>query len=252
MAEKIDFADRVLKLQIQYLTDPDCPVRYFFPGDNLPLVGAQQFMKQIGIYSTWFPRWTANVMGNCPYLDVQQSLIQNMYDELVRDPTTNMHHYDMLCRLAEGLGLSREEVDNAEPLQTTVVTSNTWTNWTKTRHWIVGFAALQAIEGVNDINLTKKHNIPVQSAGVQETWAKRFGVTKEQLKFFAVHDYADQKHAGGEVREMTEKYLRQFPYLQEEAVQIARESLQTRWMFLDGIRQYSEKHKNDEKKTKVA
>jgi pyrroloquinoline quinone (PQQ) biosynthesis protein C len=247
MTKAITYAERIVKLQIDYLTDPACPTHYFFPGDHLPLIGAQEFMKQIGIYSTWFPRWTADVVSNCPYLDVQQSLIQNMYDEIVRDPTTGMGHYDMLCRLAHGLGLSRDEVDRAKPLPTTVVTINTWTNWTKTRHWLVAFAALQAIEGVNDINLTKEYRVPVQSAGVQETWAKRFGVSKQDLTFFAVHDYADQKHAGSEVREMTEKYLREFPYLEEEAVELAAQSLKARWLFLEGIREYAEKHKSNGK-----
>jgi pyrroloquinoline quinone (PQQ) biosynthesis protein C len=246
MTKKITYAERVVRLQIDYLTDEACPTHYFFPGDHLPLIGAQEFMKQIGIYSTWFPRWTANVVANCPYIDIQQSLIQNMYDEIVRDPTTGIGHYDMLCRLAGGLGLTREQVDHAEPLLTTMVTINTWTNWSKTRHWLVAFAALQAIEGVNDINLTKRYKVPVQSAGVQEVWAKRFGVSKEDLSFFAVHDYADQKHAGSEVREMTEKYLRDFPYLEEEAVEIARESLRTRRLFLDGIREFAERHGNGE------
>ena len=57
------------------------------------------------VFAASFPRWLANVTGNCPHLDVRQYLIENMYVEEVRDPTEPIGHYESMVRFAVAVGL---------------------------------------------------------------------------------------------------------------------------------------------------
>jgi pyrroloquinoline quinone (PQQ) biosynthesis protein C len=84
------------------------------------------WVKQFGFFARTFPRWLANVMSNCPILEVRQQLITNMFDEEVRDSLVGDYHYNFLRRMGRSLGLTDEEIDNAKAFPTTVAAINAW------------------------------------------------------------------------------------------------------------------------------
>ena len=75
---------------------------------HLSREGARVYALEHCVFAANFPRWLANIAGNCPHLDVRKYLIENMYVEEVKDPTIPVGHYESLVDFAVALGVDRQ------------------------------------------------------------------------------------------------------------------------------------------------
>lgn len=116
-----------------------------FNRNNLKREGARVYALEHCVFAANFPRWLANIAGNCPHLDVRQYLIENMFVEEVRDPTVVTGHYESLVDFAVALGLDRQFVYNYRGSDITRWRMG-YCEWASKRHWLEGFAAITASE----------------------------------------------------------------------------------------------------------
>ena len=47
--------------------------------DHLSREGAAVFALEHTVFANHFPRWFGYIIGNCPFLDVRQYIIENIY-----------------------------------------------------------------------------------------------------------------------------------------------------------------------------
>ena len=115
-------------------------------------------------------------------------------------------HYELLLRMGEALGMSREKILSTPPLPATRSAINTWRSIAETRHWLETMAAMHSLELAADRSLVKY--------GAKLTYFNPSILTSneypQEVKDFLREGYeADVGHAG-EALEMIEKYSEEF------------------------------------------
>jgi pyrroloquinoline quinone (PQQ) biosynthesis protein C len=117
-----------------------------FNRNHLTREGARVYALEHCVFAANFPRWLANIAGNCPHLEVRKYLIENMYVEEVRDPTVITGHYESLVDFAVALGVDRQFVYNYKGTAITRWRMG-YCEWaSKVKPWLEGFAAITASE----------------------------------------------------------------------------------------------------------
>ncbi|GBC77545.1 PqqC-like protein [bacterium HR08] len=203
--------EAIRRMQRAYLEDPTSPSRALF--QELQTREEAIFaLRQVSLWARNFPRWCANVVQRCPFLEVRQKVIRDMYDEEIGDALGRTPHYLLLCRVLEALGATREQIEATRPLPGVFLVLCTFDQLTRTRHWLVGLQALVAVE-----HLTK----PASAETTVQWWQQRFGLSREQLMFFWVHGPADEEHAGEGMERLLDAYMEQHPHLLNELVEVA-------------------------------
>jgi pyrroloquinoline quinone (PQQ) biosynthesis protein C len=206
----------IRQMQRAYLDDPASPSKSIFRDLETPQE-AIFALCQVSLWARNFPRWCANVMQQCPHLEVRQKLIKDMFDEEIGDEWGKTPHYVLLSRLIQALGATAEQVDATRPLPTVFLVLSTFDQITRARHWLVGLQALVAVE-----HLTK----PASAEETVQFWQSRFGLNREDVMFFWVHGPADEEHAGEGMERLLDRYLEQYPYLLTEVVEVAGYAIQ--------------------------
>ncbi len=120
-----------------------------------------------------------------------------------------------------------DEIINARPLPTTVVTMRCWEALTKDRTWYEGLAAKFVLERTNDRNCG---NFSHHQA---EHWMRQLGLSKEDTEFWWMHDSIDQIHGDGSLN-LLEKYLTTDAE-QQAALRAAEESMMAWQVYFDGF-----------------
>jgi pyrroloquinoline quinone (PQQ) biosynthesis protein C len=149
---------------------------------------------------------------------------ENLYEE---EALEGHSHMEILARMGRALGLTREEIELAKPLPTTVVALNAWEALTKNRSWYEGTAAKAVLERTNNPNCGNF------SALEGERWMRQLKLSRADVEFWLLHDSVDQIHGDGSVR-LLEKYLKSDAE-KEAAIQAAEESMMAWRIYLDGI-----------------
>ena len=193
--------------------------------DNLTVEGARVLVLQWGVFTRHSRRCWAHVVGNCPHLEVRKFIVtENLYDE---EAIEGRSHYDLMVKMGNALGLDWEEVDQSEPLPTTVVALHTWENLTKNRSWHEGLAAKAVLERTNHPECGNF------SALQAERWGRQLKLSRDDLEFWTLHDVKDQVHACG-AYDLLENYLHE-ERQRKAAIQAAKESMMAWKVYLDGI-----------------
>jgi len=193
--------------------------------DNLTVEGARVLVLQWGVFTRHSRQCWAYVVGNCPRLEVRKFIVtENLYDE---EAIEGRSHYDLILKMGKALGLDWEEVEQAEPLPTTVVALHAWENLTKNRSWQEGLAAKAVLERTNHPECGNF------SALQAERWGRQLKLSRDDLEFWTLHDVKDQVHANGAF-DLLERYL-VVRGDQELALQAAEESMMAWKIYLDGI-----------------
>ncbi len=193
--------------------------------DRLAVNGARVLVQQWGIFTRHSRRCWAYVVGNCPHVEIRKFVVtENLYEE---EALEGHSHFELLLRMGKALGLSREEIEFAEPLSTTVVALHAWEALTKNRTWHEGLAAKAVLERTNNPNCGNF------SALEAERWMRQLKLSRDDVEFWLLHDSVDQIHGDGSVR-LLEKYLQSGPE-REAAIRAAEESMMAWRIYLDGI-----------------
>jgi pyrroloquinoline-quinone synthase len=195
--------------------------------DSLTVAGARLLVQQWGIFTRHSRRCWAYVAGNCPHVEIRKFIVtENLYEEEAVDGHS---HFDLILRLGQALGLSRESLEFAEPLPTTLVALHAWEALTKNRRWHEGVAAKAVLEMTN---LPQCGRFSGEEA---ERWTRQLGLSKDDVEFWSLHDSVDQIHGVGSLH-LLQKYLAEEGE-RREALQAGRESMMVWKVYLDGIDQ---------------
>jgi len=199
--------------------------------DRLTAKGARVLVQQWGLFTRHSRRCWAYVVGNCPHVEIRKFIVtENLYEE---EALEGHSHFDLILRMGQALGLSREELESAQPLPTTLVALHTWETLTRNRPWHEGLAAKAVLELTNNPNCGNFSHLEA------ERWVRQLKLSREELEFWFLHDSVDQIHGDGSLL-LLEKYL-----LGEgegkQALRAAEESMVAWKVYLDGIYEAGER-----------
>lgn len=130
-------------------------IRKFFDEPPHPFVKAMQkpsngLLKGYVMEHHYFLRqWIkscAFVIAKTDYEDVQMYELDNIFTELHGYGQRAPSHHELLLRMGESLGLTREQVLNTEPLPDTLKSIEFWNKVAKEGHWIEGMTAMHSLE----------------------------------------------------------------------------------------------------------
>lgn len=165
--------------------------------ENITRPMAIEFVKQFGLFPRHSRQCWANVVGNCPVLEVRRFVVtENLWEEEANEATS---HYQLLVDMGVALGLTEDEITNAEPIASTQTAFLAWETLTRNLPWIEGLAAKGSLEALNQ---AETGNLSGLSA---KRWMDNLGLSEKDVAFWGVHSELDQDHAH-ETLEVISKY----------------------------------------------
>lgn len=193
--------------------------------DRLTMAAARVLVQQWAHFTRHSRRCWAYVAGNSPHVEIRKFVVtENLYEE---EAIEDHSHFDILARMGMALGLSREEIEFARPLPTTVVALHAWETLTKNRTWYEGLAAKGVLERTNNPSCGNFSGLEA------ERWMRQLKLSRDDVEFWLMHDSVDQIHGDGAFR-LLEKYLRTDEERQA-ALRAAEESMMAWKIYFDGI-----------------
>ena len=148
---------------------------------ELPKETIREYAAQYFQHVSMFPRYLSSIHSNCDQIKTRQLLLENLNEE----EKGKENHPELWMRFAEGMGNTRDIVNETNPIKETKELVEIFTKLSKSEKYHVGLAALYCYESMQpEISETKKD-------GLQ----KFYGIKDEDtLKFFTVHMHADKWH----------------------------------------------------------
>jgi pyrroloquinoline-quinone synthase len=180
----------------------------------------QEYAKQYYAHVRAFPTYVSAVHSHCDDLETRQLLLEN----IVEEEQGAENHPELWLRFAESLGVSREEVKNAELLPQTKDSVARLKQLTQSADYREGLAALYAYESqIPEVAQTKR-------AGLKEF----YGIDDERgVSFFRVHESIDLLHKEIEQRILAKECATLED--KERVTAAASAGAQALWSFLDGV-----------------
>lgn len=184
---------------------------------ELTVADLRYYAGQYFSLESLFPRLLSRVHSNMEDAAGRQTVLENLMDE----ERGAENHRELWLRFAEGLGLSRAEVESAAPNAKTREAMAELKSLAADPEPAVGLAALYAYESQQ----------PAVSASKIDGLKAFYGIQDSRtLSFFAVHQEMDAWHSGEERR------LVDGSGISTEAARAAAErSAKALWTFLDGV-----------------
>jgi pyrroloquinoline-quinone synthase len=179
-----------------------------------------EYAKQYYAHVRAFPTYVSAVHSRCEDLETRQMLLEN----LVEEEQGPENHPELWLRFAESLDVAREDVKNAELLESTEASVANLKTLTQSEDYREGLAALLAYES----------QIPEVARTKREGLKSFYGISEERaVSFFRVHESIDILHQQVEMQILREQC--QTPDEQAKIISAARESAKALWNFLDGV-----------------
>jgi len=153
----------------------------------------REYAKQYYQFERAFPTYVSQVHANTTDPETRKQLLEN----LIEEEHGEVNHPELWLRFSDALGLSRDEVKNAELFPETAALLETMRSLTREGDTLEGISALYGYESqIPEVSKTK-------IAGLE----KHYGISDDRgLSFFRVHQAADLVHAQGE-RDCIEKHI---------------------------------------------
>jgi pyrroloquinoline-quinone synthase len=181
-----------------------------------------EYAKQYYAHVAAFPTYVSAVHSRCDDMKVRQLLLENLIEE-ERGPE---NHPELWLRFAESLGVTRDEVRNAELLPSTKDSVARLKSLTANPDYRQGVAALYAYESqIPEVSKTKRE-------GLKEFYAIK---DERAVSFFTVHEKADQIHRQIERKILSDRCDTELAA--DETVNAASEASRALWDFLTGIQE---------------
>lgn len=179
-----------------------------------------EYAKQYYAHVRAFPTYVSAVHSACDDVLIRQELLEN----LIEEERGEENHPELWLRFAEGLGVNREDVKNAELLPSTEQSVAQLKALTRSDDYRKGMAALFAYET----------QIPEVARTKREGLKSFYEIMDERpISFFRVHEGIDVLHQQVESRILSEQC--KTPGEKEMAIDAATESAKALWLFLDGV-----------------
>ncbi|HXJ63604.1 MAG TPA: CADD family putative folate metabolism protein [Actinomycetota bacterium] len=185
---------------------------------TLPTECLQEYARQYHAFESAFPTFLSALHSRCNDRSTRQALLENLWDE-EHGPN---NHRELWLRFAEGIGVSREDVESAEPNPATRALLDTYERATREAPVAAGVAAVYAYEA----------QVPrvahAKTQGLREHYGIDGGPAAE---FFEVHGELDVEHSAAE-----RHIVAQAPADEaEEIVEATAEALDAWWNFLTAV-----------------
>ena len=134
----------------------DHPFYQLWNRGELPREALDEYSRQYYAHVRAFPTYVSAVHSRCNAISVRQLLLDNLIEE-EQGPD---NHPELWLRFAEGLGVSRESAQEAEPLDSTRDSVTVLRNLCDGADYRNGVAALYAYESqVPDVSRTKREGL---------------------------------------------------------------------------------------------
>ena len=179
-----------------------------------------EYAKQYYAHVRAFPTYVSAVHSRCEDPSIRKELLEN----LIEEERGNENHPELWLRFAEGLGVGRDEVKEAELLPSTRESVARLKSLTQSEDYREGLAALYAYES----------QIPEVAKTKREGLKSFYGIEDERaISFFRVHESIDLLHQ--DVALQTLKEQCQSEADMQRAAGTASEAAKALWEFLDGV-----------------
>jgi pyrroloquinoline-quinone synthase len=179
-----------------------------------------EYAKQYYAHVRAFPTYVSGVHSHCDDVSIRQELLEN----LIEEERGAENHPELWLRFAEGLGVAREDVRDAELLPATKDSVRQLQALTQSEDYREGLAALLAYES----------QIPEVAQTKREGLKSFYGLADERsVSFFRVHEGIDVLHSRVEL-EILKGQCRTSAQ-QGRAIAAARDAAKALWNFLDGV-----------------
>ena len=198
---------------------------------------AQIYLLQLGIYVRQRRNYWPQVAANCPEFDVKERIMSHEHEELVEDDYSQRGHLDLIFRQGKEIGLSVDDILNAEPLPTTKAAILAWFWIARHRPWQEGVTASTIAEWTNDDRLLGDIG-GGNCTRLYKTWKRDLNLTDEQMPNFTAHSKADVKHSDMFI-EVLEKYVE--PGREKDVLATAKESMEIHRAYFGGMAQAMER-----------
>lgn len=196
------------------------PFYQLWSAGKLDVEVLRKYAKQYYAHVKAFPTYVSATHSHCDDVVVRQMLLEN----LIEEERGENNHPELWMRFAEGLGLTRDEVKNAELLPSTVDSVNRLKALTQSEDYRRGVAALYAYESqIPEVAQTKRSGLK-EFYGIEDSRA---------VSFFTVHEAADEWHREIELKVLSEACESDAD--RAEVVSAAGEASKALWDFLTGV-----------------
>jgi pyrroloquinoline quinone (PQQ) biosynthesis protein C len=163
-------------------------------------------------------------------LEVKRAVWRHESEELIADPRCGSDHYSLHVRRCLAVGLTIEQVEEAEPLPGCRAAFYGWLHIARTRPWLQALSASSILERAVDRSVVPRD---VQSEVTK--WVRDLGVSEKDMEVLTANDNADEDHSAM----FEEIFLKYGNTPQGEAMILdgARESLDMMGTFYDALNQ---------------
>jgi pyrroloquinoline-quinone synthase len=152
---------------------------------TLPIEALQEYARQYYAFESAMPRYLSALHTRTSDRAVRQEILDNLWDE----EHGKDNHAELWLRFAEGIGVSREDVQSATPNQATEALVDMYFDVTRDEPVAAGVAALYAYE----------RQVPQVAGSKIDGLERHYGITDNRsLTFFRVHGVLDIEHSGAE------------------------------------------------------
>jgi len=192
---------------------------------------ARLYLLQLGLYVRQRRNYWPQVAANCPEMIVKQRILSHEYEELVEDDYSPVGHLDLIFRQGREVGLSEEEVIDAQPLPTTQAAIYAWWWIARNRPWQEALSASTIAEWTNDDRLLGDIG-GGNCTRLSKSWARDLGFKPEQMPNFVAHSKADEKHSDMFL-DILERYVP--PGGEQGVLKTAKESMEIHRAYFGGM-----------------
>src|SRR5499427_9881300 len=148
--------------------------------------GMKTFAAQFFLQVREFPRAVSALHSRCYDATERLKLAESLYEEETGKISGSAPHPELFIRFGTGLGMKREDLTEATPLPSTASLIDWFELSTKDR----SFA-----EGVGAINVAAEGQVVTNFGPFARALEKHYGLNREQVAFFDVHELADRDHS---------------------------------------------------------
>jgi pyrroloquinoline-quinone synthase len=193
----------------------------------MPRADLRIFAVQFFLQVREFPRAVSALHARCPFPDERVKLAESLYEEETgRISGCNLPHPELFIRFGEAVGVTRAQMVDGKALPSTAALIDWFELSTTQRSFIEGAAAT---------NLAAEGQVPGAFEPFARSLQLRYGVTREQVAFWDVHEAADREHS--DIGDHIVLRFATSPEWQEKVRHAVERSLAAWWQFFDGIEQ---------------
>ena len=202
-AEILEKSDLTIDETLQHVQDAisrnawaDTPLWQDLTSGNLNLEQLKEFVLQFGVFALHNHNFHGPLYVSCPDPKWRAMLAEVVYEEGTGNLYSNgKPHNELWCEFGEAVGLTRDEMWNAELSPVT----------TAFKGYLTEICHRSFLEGVSALMMAGEAQAPGNCARIAEALKKKFDLSDEAVMFWTVHEVADEDHSGTG-RELMEQF----------------------------------------------